>query len=41
MVADLERERREARRALVETVETLEREDFPRRFVALVARETV
>ncbi|MBV9278754.1 MAG: CHAD domain-containing protein [Chloroflexi bacterium] len=40
MVADLERKRREARRALVETVETLEREDFPRRFVALVARET-
>jgi CHAD domain-containing protein len=41
MVADLERERQEARRVLAETVETLEREDFPRRFVALVARETI
>ena len=40
MVTEMKEERAEARRALKQTVEELEQEDFPRRFVASVARET-
>ncbi len=40
MMAEMKQERQEARRALQQTIDDLEHEDFPRRFVALVAQET-
>ena len=40
MMDEMEQERVEARQALKQTVEELEQEDFPRHFLASVARET-
>jgi CHAD domain-containing protein len=40
MMAEMDQERAEARRLLKQTIDELEREDFPRRFLALVAQET-
>jgi hypothetical protein len=41
MMDEMNEERTEARKALRRRVEELEREDFPRRFLASVARETI
>ena len=40
MMDEMEQERKEARRQLAQAIEELEAEDFPRRFVAVIAVET-
>jgi CHAD domain-containing protein len=41
MIADLNERRDQAREVLKETISRLEREEFPRQFLAVVAQETM